>query len=141
MKSRFMSLCALWTRHKVWDWLMKILVFASMCLFAAAALAQAQTTHPQLTITPTDSPPPLTTESPTSPEKIGGVLIGGDAKPNSNPSSHRTCVDVQIGEEKSYSCLNEHLREQVDKFNPGVPNPPLDANRRISTSELRTCRL
>ncbi len=104
---------------------MKISLFVSMCLFVPANLAQAQSAHSSPSITTTDDPPPLAADSQEPPKTAAGVFISSDARTNS--SSHRTCVDVQIGEEKSYGCINEQLRQQVDKFNPGVPSPPLDA--------------
>jgi hypothetical protein len=38
------------------------------------------------------------------------------------------CVDVVIGHEKSFDCMNEKLKRQVDRVNPPVLNtPPIDA--------------
>lgn len=37
------------------------------------------------------------------------------------------CVDVVIGSERSFGCLNEKLRHQVERVNPAVNAPPLDA--------------
>jgi hypothetical protein len=40
---------------------------------------------------------------------------------------HQRCVDVTIGSERSFGCLNETLKRKVDEVNP-VPNiPPIDA--------------
>jgi hypothetical protein len=38
------------------------------------------------------------------------------------------CVDVVIGHEKSFDCMNKKLKRQVDRVNPPVLNtPPIDA--------------
>jgi hypothetical protein len=38
------------------------------------------------------------------------------------------CVDVVIGHERSFDCMNEKLKRQVDRVNPPVLNtPPIDA--------------
>lgn len=38
------------------------------------------------------------------------------------------CVDVVIGSDKSFGCMNEKLKRQVDRVNPPVLNvPPIDA--------------
>jgi hypothetical protein len=109
------------------DWRLRILALAALCFFAIVASAYAQKTHPPLAITTTDDPPPpLDSEPPSTPQASGGVSIGGNS---SVPGlvSHRTCVDVQIGGEKTYGCLNQQLRQEVDKVNPGEPTAPLDA--------------
>jgi hypothetical protein len=42
-------------------------------------------------------------------------------------ASHETCVEVEIGGSRSYDCINEKLRRQVDQINPVLNAPPLDA--------------
>ncbi|QPF95202.1 hypothetical protein IC761_15250 [Bradyrhizobium commune] len=37
------------------------------------------------------------------------------------------CVDVQIGGDTAFGCLNEKLRREVDKVNPTLNLPPIDA--------------
>ena len=37
------------------------------------------------------------------------------------------CVDVQIGNETAFGCLNQKLRREVDKVNPSLNLPPVDA--------------
>jgi hypothetical protein len=108
---------------------MRISPLAVLCLLAIATSAHAQKTHPPMAITTTDDPPPaLDSEPPSRSQESEGVVIGGsDVKQMPHGASHRTCVDVQIGGEKSYGCLNEQMREQVDKVNPGEPTAPLDA--------------
>jgi hypothetical protein len=52
------------------------------------------------------------------------IIIGGSA-PEARPSQR--CVDVQIGTDRAYDCLNLRLRQQVDRVNPSANAPPLDA--------------
>jgi hypothetical protein len=52
------------------------------------------------------------------------VVIGGGASPASNVQQ---CVDVQIGGEHAFGCLNQQLQREVDKVNPSLNQPPLDA--------------
>jgi hypothetical protein len=51
------------------------------------------------------------------------TIIGGQP---SAPTFER-CVDVQIGGDNAFSCLNQKLRRQVDQVNPSFNLPPLDA--------------
>ncbi|MDH6258153.1 hypothetical protein [Bradyrhizobium sp. BR13661] len=51
-----------------------------------------------------------------------GTIIGG--KPT---GTVRRCVDVQIGGDSAFGCLNEQLRREVDKVNPTLNLPPIDA--------------
>ncbi|WP_245315827.1 hypothetical protein [Bradyrhizobium neotropicale] len=52
-----------------------------------------------------------------------GTIIGGGA---TGPAIQR-CVDVQIGGDSAFGCLNEKLRREVDKVNPTLNLPPIDA--------------
>lgn len=52
-----------------------------------------------------------------------GTIIGG--APTS--STIERCVDVQIGGDRAFGCLNEKLRREVDKVNPSINLPPIDA--------------
>ena len=51
-----------------------------------------------------------------------GTIIGG--QPGSN---FERCLDVQIGNEGAFGCLNQKLRREVDKVNPSLNLPPIDA--------------
>ena len=56
-----------------------------------------------------------------------GVAIGSESPPLT-VRQYQRCVDVEIGENTSISCLNEQLKRQVDQVNPAPGNiPPLDA--------------
>ncbi len=52
-----------------------------------------------------------------------GTIIGGQAK----TSTFERCVDVQIGNDGAFGCLNQKFRREVDKVNPSINLPPLDA--------------
>jgi len=52
------------------------------------------------------------------------IIIGG--KPSSAPSFER-CVDVEIGGDRALGCLNQQLKREIDRVNPSLNQPPLDA--------------
>lgn len=58
------------------------------------------------------------------------TIIGGTSQPG--PTFER-CVDVEVGNDKSFGCLNEKLRREVDRINPSLNLPPIDAR----SSDLR----
>jgi hypothetical protein len=49
------------------------------------------------------------------------IVIGGGA---GNPDR---CVEVEIGASRSMDCLNQKLRREVDRVNPTINLPPIDA--------------
>jgi hypothetical protein len=51
------------------------------------------------------------------------IVIGGEAP----MTPARRCVDVQIGDSRAYDCLNQRLKQQVDRINPSANIPPVDA--------------
>jgi hypothetical protein len=51
------------------------------------------------------------------------VTIGGQTPP---PNSQQ-CVDVQIGGDQAFGCLNQQLKREVERVNPTLNLPPLDA--------------
>ncbi|WP_244594752.1 hypothetical protein [Methylosinus sporium] len=61
----------------------------------------------------------------------GGLVIGGEAP---RRAAFSTCVDVQIGNDLAFGCLNRRLRSAVDKARPFVEAPPVDAR----SSDLKT---
>ncbi|WP_398470869.1 hypothetical protein [Tardiphaga sp.] len=52
------------------------------------------------------------------------LIIGGQPPPI---RTFERCVDVEIGGARSYGCLNETLRRDVDKVAPSLNLPPIDA--------------
>jgi hypothetical protein len=58
-----------------------------------------------------------------------GIVIGGTPPPTWAPAGtdHQRCVDVIIGNERSFGCINEKLRRRVDEVNPVLNAPPFDA--------------
>jgi len=78
-------------------------------LLAIAAPAVAQSPGPGPILTP--------------PAERQGTIIGGQAP----ASAFERCVDVQIGNEGAFGCLNQKLRREVDKVNPSINLPPIDA--------------
>ncbi|WP_407178620.1 hypothetical protein [Bradyrhizobium sp. STM 3562] len=73
------------------------------------------------------------------PEIIIGAPAHADDNANKQPAARgassgtateklERCVDVVIGGEKSFGCMNEKLKREVDRVNPPVLNvPPIDA--------------
>jgi hypothetical protein len=108
---------------------MKAAVFAIPFLALSAIPAPAQERTPQ------ERPPqpeiiigeaPRAPDAPQSDDRrqpgAGGAARGRET------GRFERCVDVVIGSEKSFGCLNEKLKLQVDRVNPPVTNtPPLDA--------------
>jgi hypothetical protein len=50
------------------------------------------------------------------------IVIGGG-----NPANTERCVEVEIGASRSMDCLNRKLRREVDRVNPTINLPPIDA--------------
>jgi hypothetical protein len=56
-------------------------------------------------------------------ERRQGAIIGGQP----TTSTFERCVDVQIGSDGAFGCLNQKLRREVDKVNPSLNPAPIDA--------------
>lgn len=52
------------------------------------------------------------------------ILIGGNAATQGNSEK---CVEVEIGSSRTFNCLNQKLRRQVDRVNPTLNTPSIDA--------------
>jgi hypothetical protein len=52
------------------------------------------------------------------------VTIGGQVPP---APTVQQCVDVQIGGDHAFGCLNQQLKREVERVNPPANLPPLDA--------------
>jgi hypothetical protein len=59
------------------------------------------------------------------------IVIGGAPAP---APSFGGCVEVEIGKDRSFGCLNRQLRSEVDKIRPMIAAPPVDAR----SSDLKT---
>src|ERR1700737_3753395 len=54
------------------------------------------------------------------PEMIIGGTKGSQAAPE-------RCVEVEIGSSRAFECLNQKLKQQVDRVAPTLNLPPIDA--------------
>jgi hypothetical protein len=70
------------------------------------------------------------------PEIVIGPGAGGIAKPGngtnaggvtSAPTGPDRCVDVPTGSNRAIDCLNQKLKREVDRVNPTLNLPPIDA--------------
>jgi hypothetical protein len=52
------------------------------------------------------------------------TIIGGTP---SSVTAYERCVDVEIGGDRSLGCLNQKLKREVERINPSINTPPLDA--------------
>ncbi|WP_354114732.1 hypothetical protein [Bradyrhizobium sp. LA7.1] len=55
-------------------------------------------------------------------ERQGTIIGGQGTKP-----TYERCVDVQIGNESAFGCINQQLKREVNKVNPSLNLPPVDA--------------
>jgi hypothetical protein len=60
----------------------------------------------------------------TAPPERRETIIGGTQPPA--PTFER-CVDVEIGGDNAFGCLNQKLKREVDRTNPSINLPPIDA--------------
>jgi len=73
------------------------------------------------------SVPPIIIGAPPAAEP-GRAPVGAGGATAQAADKFERCVDVVIGHEKSFDCMNESLKRQVDRVNPPVLNtPPIDA--------------
>ena len=80
---------------------------------AMSARAEDRKMLPEIVV---GAPPPAAASGPGQPSALSAS--GG---------THERCVDVSIGGDRSFGCLNEKLKRQVDKVNPVRNIPPIDA--------------
>jgi hypothetical protein len=52
------------------------------------------------------------------------IIIGGGPGP---APTYERCVEVEIGSDRAFGCLNQKLRREVDRLNPSLNLPPIDA--------------
>ncbi|MES2194865.1 MAG: hypothetical protein V4517_10635 [Pseudomonadota bacterium] len=84
------------------------LVLSACVVFGLAAPVAAQTSQ----------------GSTAAPVERRETIIGGTGQ--AAPTFER-CIEVQIGSEGSFGCLNQKLRREVDRINPSLNLPPIDA--------------
>jgi hypothetical protein len=58
-----------------------------------------------------------------SSERREPTIIGG----NQPAPTLERCVDVEIGGDSAFGCLNQKLKREVERTNPSINLPPLDA--------------
>lgn len=73
--------------------------------------------------------------------------IGGSPTGNGSivvaPTTQESCVDVQIGSEHAFNCLNEKLKQEADEVNPVLNIAPIDAgspDTRVGTVNVPAVR-
>ena len=98
---------------------MRVPVLATLAIWAQLAAAAAQTSAPPQVPLPPPAPLAASTAAPSD-----GIILGSTP---SQPLPRAKCVDVEIGGEHAFGCLNEQLKRQVERVNPGATLPPLDA--------------
>jgi hypothetical protein len=100
---------------------MRAAVFAIPFLTLAAFQVLAQERPPQPEIIIGDAPRANDTRADDNRQQRSGAA-------GREGGRFERCVDVVIGSETSFGCLNERLKHQVNRVNPAVTNtPPLDA--------------
>jgi hypothetical protein len=83
---------------------------------AMSARAEDRKMLPEIVV---GAPPPAVPAPASGPHQSSGSSASG--------GTHERCVDVSIGDDRSFGCLNEKLKRQVDKVNPVQNIPPIDA--------------
>lgn len=94
-----------------------------LCLCGGSRTALLATCLTLIVVTPLSAQTPGESKLPFPPSQQG-IVIGG--APAQRPTFER-CVDVQIGGENAFGCLNEKLKREVNRVNPSMNLPPLDA--------------
>lgn len=100
-----------------------IVMTNGLCRFGQTRAALLATCLTITIVTPLDAQTPGDGKTASAPSQPG-VRIGG--APPQRPDFER-CVDVQIGGENAFGCLNDKLKREVDRVNPSMNVPPLDA--------------
>lgn len=107
----------LWERE--WDWAMGQEFLQIKC--ALAAVLTACMVFGLIGQVAAQTPGRTPDRSAERPETV----IGG--RPPAAPTFER-CIDVEIGSDSAFGCLNQRLRREVDRVNPSLNLPPLDAH-------------
>ncbi|WP_322516786.1 hypothetical protein SR870_04160 [Rhodopseudomonas palustris] len=99
---------------------------AALAVASTSAVAQAPSPNrlPPVTI---ETPPPsplLPTAPVTAPPALDLSNVG---RGPGGPGGAQRCVDVPIGSDRAFGCLNQRLKRTVDQVNPVMNIPPIDA--------------
>jgi hypothetical protein len=95
-----------------------------LCRFGRTRSALLATCVAFFAVTPLAAQTTSESKPPSAPSHQG-VIIGG-TPPQSQ--TFERCVDVQVGGERNaFGCLNEKLKREVNRVNPSMNLPPLDA--------------
>jgi hypothetical protein len=104
--------------------------FMLATVLAATAFTAARAEEPQsLPPVTVDAPPPklvLPSSESGNVQAQAPTTIGG-SKPGTGDNGHERCVDVTIGNDTSFGCINERFKRKVDEVNPVLNTPPIDA--------------
>jgi hypothetical protein len=100
-----------------------IIMSNGLCPFAGSRTAVLTACVTLLVVTPLTAQTASGSKPPAAPPQQG-VMIGGAPRQSSN---FERCVDVRVGGENAFGCLNETLKRQVDRVNPSMNLPPFDA--------------
>jgi hypothetical protein len=57
----------------------------------------------------------------------GGTNAATPGSGSNGTADPERCVEVEIGSSKSMDCLNQKLKREVDRVNPSINQPPIDA--------------
>lgn len=97
---------------------------------SAATLISAQAHDSKLLPPVTIDAPPASPLLPNggNREAPAPTLTGqSDSATGTGDRAQRRCVDVTIGNDTSFGCINERLKHKVDEVNPVLNLPPIDA--------------
>jgi hypothetical protein len=88
------------------------------------ARAQEPPSLPPVTV---DAPPPRLILPSSDSGAQPSPTAGGKPQAAAGDRGHERCVDVTIGHDSSFGCINERFKRKVDEVNPVYNTPPIDA--------------
>jgi hypothetical protein len=101
---------------------------AALVATLAAARAQEPQQLPPVTVAPDPPRSPLLQAPAPGSGGPPAPNVGTGQQTASDGKGQGRCVDVSIGNDASFGCLNQKLKQKVDEVNPPVLNtPPIDA--------------
>lgn len=62
-----------------------------------------------------------------APKSVADGRVPASSNASRAPAAPDRCVEVEIGSSRSMDCLNQKLRREVDRVNPSINLPPIDA--------------